>query len=424
MTRAYFPKIDNETLYILPLLLLLATDSLFYPFPYLHGGYEGFGSTYADMIDNLVKIAGPISAVLVVLNITKYKRGLLFITFMALIYLVTLVFESLYLYNSPLQYPHVILKLFNLFVMLALFAYYINRPSANFPLIMTFIMLGLLMQLVLQPKMLTLQAFVTHDRGLPATSVFLLCLPCIYFFNQYMTDFEPRSLILFLFLLIFILLANHRSVWATIAFCLVVNIIVLRKNIHFNVRKVLGSLALLLIIAGFVFSIAMSYSSDVEEKVERNIKNILNPTEDKTGSWRLDQMKSYWPTVKNNFFTGMRWKGFELPVQFYHTEAGTTVFTENTGHHFHNFYFDKLFYFGILGVIVYFLAMLWPVAVLVKYNLRLNNIVLSFFIFCLGGLVFGMAYNLPFSYWLIFGVTIALVNKALQDSQSELDAQA
>ena len=270
------------------------------------------------------------------------------------------------------------------------------------------------MKIAIQPSMLSLQAFVSHDRGLPAESVFLLTLPCIYFFNQYLTSLKTASLMKFLFLLLFILIANHRSVWVTIAFSLLINLFMIRKNVQFRLGKVLQSLMLVGIIFTYILSLVISYSPSVEEKVTTNITNILNPTEDDTGSWRVLQMQSYWPVVQKNFLSGLRWQGFELPIQFYHPEAGITYFEDGTGHHFHSFYLDILFYFGIVGLILFILIMAYPAYIVIRQKLVLNNLQLSFFIFSLSGLVYGIAYNLPFSYWLIFGIALVHVEMAYQ----------
>ena len=130
-------------------------------------------------------------------------------------------------------------------------------------------------------------------------------------------------------------------------------------------------------------------------------------------------MRSYWPMVKSNFLAGMRWKGYELPVQFMHAESGTALFKDNTGHHFHSFYFDILFYFGIIGLILFIYTMILPVITVIRYHLVLNNIQLSFFVFNLSGLVYGLAYNLPFSYWIILGVTIVQVKMVLKDKNTQ-----
>jgi hypothetical protein len=407
------PKFKKETLYVLPLLLLLATDELFYPF----AEEGGFASIYEDLATNLVKLTGLLSVGMVFLYINKFNKGLLIVLVFAIIYLVILAFESMYLYSSAMQYPHVILKLFNLFVALAIFAVYADRYAPNFQLIMPFVIVGLLLQIALNPEMFSLQAFVDRNRGLPAPSVFILCLPCIFYFNRYLISLKPVELLIFLFIFVFILIANHRTVWVTIAFSLLINLFLLRNSIHFNIGKVLGSLILVIVIAGFVFSIAISYSAEVEETIITNITNILNPTEDKTGSWRMEQMKSYLPVVENNLLAGMRWKGFELPIQFYHPDAGIALFEDGSGHHFHSFYFDILFYFGIVGLLLFILLMTWPLTTMLNHHLQLNSLTLSFFIFSLSGLVYGLAYNLPFSYWIIIGITIVQVNRALKDNQ-------
>jgi O-antigen ligase len=283
---------------------------------------------------------------------------------------------------------------------------------------MNFITLGLLMKIALQPEMLSLQAFVSHDRGLPVTSVFLLSLPCIYFFNLYVTTQKTAFLIKFLFLLVFILIANHRTVWVTITFSLLINLFMLRKNVHFKIGKILQSLIFILLFSSYILALTISYSPSVEEKINTNITNILNPKQDETASWRILQMQSYLPIVENNFMVGMRWEGFELPIQFYHPEAGIAYFEDGTGHHFHSFYLDILFYFGFIGLVIFLFVMTLPAFSIIKDQLTLNSMQLSFFIFSLSGLVYGISYNIPLSYWLIFGATLAHLKAAYHSNKS------
>jgi O-antigen ligase len=416
MPRLVIPSISKNTLYILPYILLLATDNLFHPFA---NPKEGFGPTYIQIIASFQKLVGLAAICILIINLLKFRGILLFINILLLMYFIVLIFESVYHYDSFMMYPHVISKFFDLFVVLAIYAIYVHRRIPNFSLIMIFIILGLLMQISLNPSMISLQAFVAHDRGLPAGSVYLLSLPCLYYFNQYITSQKIGFLLIFLFLLLFILIANHRTVWVTLSFSLLVNITLIRKNEKFKIGKMLPAVFLVMAVSVYTLILAISYSPKVEEKILTNVTNILNPTEDGTGSWRLQQIQSYLPIVEKNFITGMHWKGFELPIQFYHPEAGTAFFEDGTGHHFHSFYFDILFYFGIVGLIIFIIAMVLPVITVISNRLSLNNLQLSFFIFSLSGFVYGLSYTLTFAYWLILGITIVHVQNAYRDKFEE-----
>jgi hypothetical protein len=409
MTRLKLPQIDKNIFYIIPLYLLLATDNLYHPFA---SPEEGLAPAYVQFISNFLKLAGLAAVGVSLINLRKLRGFLLFFNVILLAYLATLIFESLYLYNSFLMYPHVISKLFDLFVVLALLSSFKDRTRPNFHLMIHFIVLGLIMKIAINPSMLSPQAFVDHDRGLPAGSVFLLSLPCLYYFNQYVTSQKMGFLLLFLFLLIFIFIANHRTVWVTLTFSLFVNLILIRKNKKFKISKMIPAILLVIIVSVYTMILAMSYSSEIEEKFMTNVTNILNPTEDGTGSWRVLQMESYWPIVENNIFTGLRWKGFEVPIQFFHPDAGTPYFEDGTGHHFHSFYFDKLFYFGILGLILFLVPVVLPVVLVLWHKLILNNVQLSFFIFSLSGLVYGISYFLPFSFWFTLGITLIHIHDA------------
>jgi hypothetical protein len=71
---------------------------------------KGFALNYVGIVSTFVKIAGGVAVVFVILNIRKFRDTTLIISTLALLYLIIMVFESVYLYNNLIQYPHVILK--------------------------------------------------------------------------------------------------------------------------------------------------------------------------------------------------------------------------------------------------------------------------------------------------------------------------
>src|SRR5690606_20098813 len=120
-----------------------------------------------------------------------------------------------------------------------------------------------------------------------------------------------------------------------------------------------------------VSSLLLTYFPEIADKINENIANISNPKQDTTNTsqWRMQQYESYWPYVQQHLIEGMRLAGFELPIQFYHPEAGVAFFEDGTGHHFHSFYYDTIFYFGIIGVSIFVIILIHPIYVVLKYKL-------------------------------------------------------
>ena len=83
----------------------------------------------------------------------------------------------------------------------------------------------------------------------------------------------------------------------------------------------------------------------------------------------------------------MRLKGFELPIQFYNLETGTQIFESNTGHHFHSFYMDTLFYFGLIGLVMIMILIIIPIyKILVNHN-NYSPDIISLTTFVFSGLI-------------------------------------
>ncbi|MCF6169275.1 O-antigen ligase family protein [Lutibacter sp.] len=226
---------------------------------------------------------------------------------------------------------------------------------------MNFIFYGILIKILINPSIVSLGAFVSHVRLIPSESVFLLLLPALYFFNNYILEYKKLALLKFIILIFLIIYFQHRSVWTASFAAFALNLFILIRQNALNFKKVLPYILIFSFTFLVIFSLVATKSPEVVKKINQDVNNILNPQEDSTGSWRIMQFEAYWPFVTKHIVEGMRLKGFELPVQFFSSENGSQLFKSNTGHHFHSYYIDTLFYFGLIVLIVTLIVILIPI---------------------------------------------------------------
>jgi len=385
----------------------MALDELFIPYP-----YELKNVPYRKLLYVAGKIL-PFGALLYILfNLHKLNSRQLLICLLPVIYFVYLVFESLYYYGTFFQFPHVGLKILNLIVAGAFYIFYLQRDIKDLNVVMYIILGALLVKIAIDPSMLAPSAFVRHVRGIPSPSALMLLLPCLYFFNIYIVELKQSALMKFILLLLLIIFFQHRSVWVATFVAFLFNTFLLNRQHKITANKAIPGIIPVGFFILLVSSVVLTYLPDVVYKINANIENILNPSqEESTSEWRMEQMESYLPFVKEYPIEGMRLKGFELPVQFYHEGANIQIFEDNTGHHFHNFYFDKLFYFGLIGLFIFLIYLLKPFINSISDRLELDHYHVSILSFSFSGLIYGLAYDLPLYYWALLGISMAIVDK-------------
>lgn len=403
-------KLRKSIFYVIPILVFFALDELFIPFPY---GVNAGPNAYREVILLLGKLLPFAALVYVALNILKQRPFLVFMFSLPLVYFVYLVFESLYLYGSFFEFPHVGLKIMDLVVTIAIFIFYKDRQeSTPFGLIMNVILLALVVKIALNPSMVSATAFVGHDRGVPSPSAYLLLLPCLYFFNIYIVELKQWALIKFLIFLAFIIFFQHRTVWVATAGALLFNVILLQRQNKIKLEKAIPGIIPLGFIILFAAAVVLTYLPGMVDKIGDNIENILNPdTEGSTSSWRIEQFRSYLPFIAEYPLEGMRLQGFELPIQFYNPNTAEVQWQEGTGHHFHSFYFDKLFYFGLIGMLIFMFYILRSVSLAIRRNITFDYRQFCFLSFAFSGLIYGLGYDFPTHYFAILGLALATVEK-------------
>ena len=211
-----------------------------------------------------------------------------------------------------------------------------------------------------------------------------------------------------------ILFLQHRSVWLSMGVALGINALMLALGRVAGARLSSARLLPMLLIPLFVLVsgglVALS-DPHVVKKLEGSLNDIMRPDQQGTGSWRLKQFKAYRPYLEEYPLAGMRLKGFELPVQFYTLadDGGgqVPVWEDRTGHHFHSFYVDRIFYFGIAGLL---LTVLVPVLLLGRRLLSqipMDPATATFVIFSLSSLVYSVSYDWPLYFFGILGLSLA-----------------
>jgi O-antigen ligase len=149
---------------------------------------------------------------------------------------------------------------------------------------------------------------------------------------------------------------------------------------------------------------------EVVRKLTKSIADIEHPTTQGTGTFRLEQHQAYLPLVEERPLAGWRLRGFEVPILFYKPESGEPWWPNFTGHHFHSFYLDRMFYFGYLGVA---LVLLVPVLTLGRRLLRrtpLSGEVAAMLACTVTFLLFAISYDWPTYMYGLLGMQLALTS--------------
>ena len=402
-------KINIRYFYIVGILVLLLSDPLFSEV-FTGKAPEGDLSPHPSHAFNLI-YARFFAIMCVGLSVLYYRylRGMALGIFWASVAATGLLAaESYWFYDTPMVYPHVFQKLLVLFAIPAFYGLYARVGRITLADIIPMIWVALALDLALvNLEVLSVGAFLAHNRGLYASSVYLLMLPLLYHFNTYLDQRQPRQLFLFFLAAFAIFFFQHRTVWVTSAVALMLNVLLLTRA----APRRLGGAALptligipLLVVSLAASFILVSYP-EVSEKLAANLSDIENPSTQGTGEWRTIQFHSYWPFVEDHPVLGMRLAGFELPVQFYNPESNQPFFEDGHGHNLHSFYLETMFYFGAVGLLLFVLPHLYVARQLIR-RVPASPEALTWAILIVTNLVYSYSYCLPsFFYGLIgFGL--------------------
>ncbi|WP_299826463.1 O-antigen ligase family protein [uncultured Pontibacter sp.] len=410
-------KFNYSVFFTAPLVLIMLMDAMFLEL--LSPKNE---VTQGIILAMMVKLTAVISMGYCVYNIRYMSSYMRFAFILTLLFVVGMVFESFLKYNTPLIYPHVFLKVFLFFYTFFIYTYYRKNEYLNLEHVIWFILIGFSLNVaIVNRESLSIAAFTSHDRGVYATSVYMIVIPFLYFMSKYLFKgglFNMAMAFLVLFLIVFF---QHRTVWITTAGILIVYVLLVKFKSATEVNfKKLIPLGVTVFILGIISSaFVFSMNPEIVEKFQENFSDIENMDSQGTGGWRYQQFMSYWPFVVENPIWGMRFEGFELPIQFYRDDINAPVFEDGNGHFFHSFYMDVLFYIGTVGMLLFWLVKFYAIHRGFKLkHLTQEQIVLLSFI--TSGFVFGISYILPYFFYAILGLTIAYLDSPAEENVSYL----
>lgn len=397
--------------YFIALFLLMLTDGLLYELVFGEKGGGDMSSESTEIVPvekYLILLACAISLVFINKLNSFTRNWILFIFSLLIIFML----ESFYTYYSFLQYPHVFSKILIYFLIPFTYLAFKDPKPEYLKYTAYFIAFVFFLHLILfKREVLSLQSFIDTERGFTAQSTYFILLPCLFFLNVYLRDRKTIYLLLFMSIMFFIIYLQHRTVWLATIFALAINFLLIRKSDFSFPLSAFTPFIVIPLIAGFlIFSFVLSTNPEVADKFVERIEDIQNVESQGTGSWRLEQFKSYWPFIEDNLAIGMRLRGFELPIQFFHSEAGIAFFDDGTGHHFHSFYVDRLFYFGLLGIVMVIPLVFYFInKTRGKYTLSAEQLTLVAYVS--SGLIFGISYNLPGFYFGVVGMAISYIHQ-------------
>jgi hypothetical protein len=399
-------KISLRYCYIVGMLVLLLSDPLFSDLLTGHAPEEDLGPhpahTFTLVYTRLFALLSVVLSVLYYRYLHGMARGIFWATVVATALLAA---ESYWFYDTPMVYPHVFQKLLILFAIPAFYGFYARVGRITLADLIPLIWVALALNLVLvNSDVLSLGAFLAHNRGLYASSAYLLMLPLLYHFNEYLAGRQMRHLLLFFLAALAIFFFQHRTVWVTSALALVLNVVLVTRAAPRRLGGAAGPLLLgipLLAVSLAASFILVSYP-EVLDKLAANFSDIENHSTQGTGSWRVLQFESYWPFVEEHPVLGMRLAGFELPVQFYNPESNQPFFEDGHGHNLHSFYLETLFYFGGVGLVLFVLPHLAVMRQLLR-RVPVAPEALTWAVLIVTNLVYAYSYCLPSFFYGFIG---------------------
>ncbi|MFD1467595.1 O-antigen ligase family protein [Hymenobacter caeli] len=343
-------KIKLHFLLILPLLAVLATNAAFWEFIY---GFQ------VDQEPNGVKLYtyGLFAAAFAAMVFYgRYMERLIrWWMWVVLAAIGGLMLESYANQGSWMAYPHVFSKLFVLLIMFGIYCFHRRFGLPSLGQLLGVLALVLVANLLIFHRdSLSFTAFAENERGFGSSAAYLFVPVALYCLNRYLT--HGRLLLLggFFLCLPLIIFLQHRSVWIATAVAIPLDLLLLRRTpgVRFSFTKAF----MLVVVPGILGSLGATAlvlnNPEVVTRLATSMDDMANADKQGTGSWRLKQLESYMPLVQERPIAGWRLEGFEVPMQFYDPSNDQPMWADRTGHHFHNFYLDRAFYFGILGILL------------------------------------------------------------------------
>ncbi|WP_460961068.1 O-antigen ligase family protein [Spirosoma litoris] len=241
---------------------------------------------------------------------------------------------------------------------------------------------------------------LTSDtRTVTSNEALYLVIPCLYYLMIYLKD--RRIVDLFKVLLTFglIVFLLHRSVIsaAIVGIAVVIGLSLVGKlsTGELPMGRTLATFTVLLLLLAPVMG--MLPGNKVDAFLE-NIGGILDPKEDNTGSWRLEQSEYYLGLIPDKPMLGWRYEGYdkgEIMENEDFPAKGTII---------HSQYIDMLYNYGAVGLSINLLIIFGTLLTIYHRNPTLTTEQTVLFGFIVSGLIYAVSYQLPVFFWGFVGV--------------------
>lgn len=359
-----------------------------------------FGSNqlhpWLSHVVNLTALAGIPALVLCYFRLPGFYKAIAWAVGLGV---VLLVLESKYEYGQWV-YSYFVIKRFA-FCGLALSAYFVmTRVGEGVRLRhAVYLILGFYFVNQLLLGKIFEYSLSSDTRTTSAFEALYLVLPFLYFLVHYLREHKLGQLFGALFSFALIVFLLHRSVitaavgGAGLVFGLVVIGKYAPRSLPFG-RSVAVLAVLLTVFVPLVGLVPEKYA----ESFMDSMSGLLDPKEDNTGSWRVEQSEFYLKLIPERPLLGWRYAGYdrgEVMENEDFPEKGTII---------HSQYIDQLYNYGAVGLGLTVLIIVGTLVAMYRRNRTFTPDQVALFGFIASGLVFGVSYQLPVYYWGFVGV--------------------
>lgn len=372
---------------LLLFILLFGVSALVY------GGDQG--SSLLSMMVNVTALAGIPALVLCYFSFPGLYKV---VAWSLVLGLILLVLESKYEYGQ-FVYSYFVIKRFA-YCGLALSAYYVMSKAepVKFAYVVYIIFGFFFINQILLGQIFSYN-LTSESRTTSAFEAFYLVIPFLYYFVLYLKEHKLIYLFVTLFTFALIVFLLHRSVISTVVVAagLVVGLSFVGKLAANSLpvgRTVVVFAVLLLLLAPLT---SLLPGNKVDGFIE-NLSGILDPKEDNTGSWRVEQSTFYLGQFPERPLFGWRYDGYdrgEIMENEDFPEKGTII---------HSQYIDMLYNYGAVGLTINLLLIIGTLVTLYTRNRTFTTEQTVLFGFIASGLIFAISYQLPVYYWGFVGV--------------------
>ncbi|PQA54428.1 O-antigen ligase family protein [Siphonobacter curvatus] len=368
------------------------------------------GNTLSPFLDKLTNVVALIGIPALVVCYLHYPTFFKVMAWPMLLGVVLLVLESKYLYGTWM-YSYFVIKRF-FYSGLAMVTYYVATQARPFKLkyanwlIFSFYLIN---QIFL--GQIFSYSLTSESRTVTAPEALYLTIPFLYYMITYLREHRLSDFfksVLTFALIVFLLHRSVISAAGAAAFLLVV--FGLFGKITEQALPLGKTFGTFLVMLGLLAPAVTLLPEAKTQAFLDNVGGILDPKEDETGSWRLEQSEFYLSKIPDRLLLGWRYEGYdrgEIMENEDFPEKGTII---------HSQYIDMLYNYGAVGLFLNMLLIVGTLVVMYRRNEVFTTEQSTLFGFLISGLFFSISYQLPVYFWGFVGLAMYY---ALYPNESE-----